>query len=529
MSDPQRGTYYAALLEASNQGMAVHSYEPENGRFEILCQSAIRASELNRRPSTIKHIGFFTWGLRLGGAERVVCLLSELLQSVGYKVTFFTDEPQTSGDYPHSAARVVLSLEPTERWNQIQEFCHSLQVDLCLFADHFETRMLHDLLAAKLAGRLVIPWEHSSFFFPLYRGRPVVIHRRDKAYHAADAVACLSDTHADFWKAAGHRRAVALPNPLTFDRTLCPRTTGQEKNIIFIGHLREFKGAKTALRVLADLRVSVPEARLFFLGRFATPTYEMECRALAHDLHITEHVNFEGQVTDISPYLARAAAHIMPSQCEGSPMVLMEAKAHGVPSVLFEMKYLDLASEKHGCVMVGKNDWEGMSVALTKLLQDHDYWQIMSDRAYSSLNLVDNQDVLRRWQILFTNLEQGRVNSGNDGNSAYTNDPAMLLELAIREMTCAMSSYEQYPEHNPPEYLLIRHFLDKCLPADSRRRRYAKAIVRKIWSILSFPLRERLLCFIKKHPRLYQLAKTVRALMERIKSGIRRNAVNERP
>jgi glycosyltransferase involved in cell wall biosynthesis len=478
LGEAEKGAYFAALLETANQGLAVHTMGPEG--FEVLCQSAAQAGKSNKRPSKIRHIALVTWGLRSGGAERVAGLLAELLQGAGFKVTFFADEPRTQEDYPHTAERVILNHEPAERWNQIQAYCRSLRVDLCLFTDHYNQRMLYDLLAAKLAGCLVIPWEHSFFFFPLYTGQADLIHWRDKAYRAADAIACLSDTYADLWKAAGHKHAVGLPNPLTFERNRCQRATGQEKNIIFIGRLCELKGAKAALRVLADLRLAVPEARMIFLGRFESTAYEAECRALARELNITEHISFEGHVADISAHLARAAAHIMPSQCEGSPMALMEAKAHGVPSVLFEMKYLELASEEYGCVMVGKNDCAGMTSALARLLQDHEYWRLMSDRAYDSLAIIDNQEVLRRWQELFTNLEKGEA-AGGSNEPAYMNEPALLLEVAMRETTCALS-HIYAPEPTLKQYLTkIQYMLETLLPAHSRRRHYAKALAKSIW------------------------------------------------
>ena len=503
LDNTKKGAYYAALLETTNQGIAAHSAGQDG--FEILCQSAVHIGKIIKRPSKIKHIAIVVWGLRLGGAERVACLLTELLQKAGFKVTFFTDEPQTQNDYPHTAARVILSQEPAERWNQVQTYCRSLLVDVCLFVDHFRHGMLYDLLAAKLAGCLVIPWEHNNFFFPIYADNPVLIHWRDKTYRAADAIACLSDTYADFWKAAGHNQAVGLPNLLTFDPSLCPRTTGQEKNIIFIGRLCDLKGAKTALHVFAELRVIVPEARMVFLGRFASPDYEMECYTLAQELNIMEHIGFEGHVTDISSHLAHAAVHIMPSQCEGSPMALMEAKAHGVPSVLFEMQYLDLVSEEYGCVMVGKNDKEGMIAALFRLLQDHQYWQIMSDRARGSLALIDKQDILRKWQKLFADLDNGGIYCNNN-DPAYVNQPSSLFKLAIREIIYAIpNNYirerqlreqielrerqlrEQIElrERECPRYLLkIQYIVDKFLPSSSRRRYCVKVLIKNLWGVM---------------------------------------------
>ena len=470
--------------QGNGLSLAIEALEAEQAGFEVLCRSAVHADQFLRRSKKIQHIAFITWGLRLGGAERVACLLAEILQSAGFKVTFFTDELRSQNDYHHTAPRRILSQEPAKRWKQMQAYCRSLQVDLCLFVDHCMQRTLYDLLAAKLAGCLVIPWEHSFFFFPMYYTEHLaLIHLRDRVYRAADAIACLSGTHADFWKAAGHRQAVGLPNPLTFDRCLCPRSIGQEKNIIFIGRLCDLKGAKTALRVLADLRVIMPEVRLFFCGRFLSPLYETECHDLARKLNITEHVNFEGYVTDISSYLARSAVHIMPSQCEGSPMSLMEAKAHGVPSVLFEMKYLDLASEEHGCLMVGKNDRQGMVAALVKLLHDREYWRKMSERAYDSLALIDNQEVLLRWQKLFADLEKGRINRNSD-DSGYVNDPALLFGLVMREFTCAMSHF-RIQHHDIPGYLIkIQYLVDKFLPVHSRRRHYAKVLAKGTWKLL---------------------------------------------
>jgi glycosyltransferase involved in cell wall biosynthesis len=340
----------------------------------------------------------------------VACLLAEIFSKNGYKVTLFTNLPADTNDYAYDSgkiARIVLSEERGRRWSELREYCRELAVDFCLFNDHWDPQAMFDMLAAQSAGLPTVMIEHNVYFFPLYSNMPVLFPLRAAAYKNAEAIVCLSERHAVFWRAAGFDRAIYIPNPLTFDTDICVRAARESRDILFVGRLCENKGLLELLRVLRLVLQEEPQARLIALGRFESPAFEASFRQLAASLGVSANLLLPGHVPDVAGYYARAKIHVLPSVCEGAPMVLMEAKAHGVPSVLFEMKYLDASSRDEGCIMVGKNDIAGMAAAIVRLMRDGEEWRFLSAKALASLDRFASDKIWSRWQVLLRNIEKG--------------------------------------------------------------------------------------------------------------------------
>jgi glycosyltransferase involved in cell wall biosynthesis len=485
----KKGKYYSQLLDAINQGQAVQYVGKQY--FDMLCESAVYIQK--KCPSIkIRHIAIFIASLKHGGAERVACLLGDIFQSVNFQVTLFVDEQPTNDDFPHKVVSLVLSHDRAARWNQIQTYCVDFDIDLCIFNTHWEIDMLYDLLAAKLVGRIVISIEHNCFFFPLYSGDMPLIAMRDRAYRAADVIVCLSDTQADFWRSAGHKQAVTLPNPLTFSKDTCLRSDGKHNNLLFIGRMCDLKGAKTALHVLAGLIDIIPDIHMFFLGRFINNNYEREFFALAVKLGVSEYIDVKGHIVNISDYYAQSAVHIMPSCIEVWGMSLTEAKSHGVPSVLFSMPYLDYTDEECGSIMIDKEDIDGMVTATARLLTDANYWRSMADKAYACVNKLNNLDILQKWQNIFKLLDDN-ANIFDVTDTCYKNEPSKLLGIAIHEITSSAAYHNKVIQYkctkssSMPKYLLmVQNTVDSLLPPKTKRRKYVYIFCLKLYLIVKY-------------------------------------------
>ena len=99
--------------------------------------------------------------------------------------------------------------------------------------------------------------------------------------------------------------------------------------VLAIGRLNEKKDFPTLLTAFARL-LAQRSARLIVLGEGPLrPTL----LALAHNLHISEHVDFPGFVRNPFAYLAKARLFVLSSRYEGLPTVLIEAMACGCPVV----------------------------------------------------------------------------------------------------------------------------------------------------------------------------------------------------
>ncbi|UXC90944.1 glycosyltransferase [Sphingobium sp. RSMS] len=101
--------------------------------------------------------------------------------------------------------------------------------------------------------------------------------------------------------------------------------------ILAIGRLAKQKNFETLLRAFATLRQS-RRARLIILGESRD---RMRDRLMeqARRLGMADDLALPGVVANVFPWLAHADAFVLPSWWEGSPNVLLEAMAVGVPVV----------------------------------------------------------------------------------------------------------------------------------------------------------------------------------------------------
>lgn len=463
------------LLQSYEQIPVVSALE---NVFPLLCSAVAGASVIKK---SVKHIGIFSSMLRFGGAERVACHLATLFYAANYNITFFTTEPEQLEDYPYdrnAIHRVCLSDKKDERWKQIQNLTKEYNIDLVIFNDHMQEQMFYDILSVRLAGVKSLVIEHNTFFYPLYQKQFYLFTSRQAAYQAIDALVCLSPTDKQWWNSAGIANAIYIPNPTLTQSNEKLHHNEISKNILFIGRLCHHKGADKALFVLQQVLKVIPDAHLILCGRFESKEFEYYFTKLCQHLNLEKFVTITGHVTNPSDYFAQAAVHILPSLAEGFPMVLMEAKANKIPSVLFSMPYLAAATEDQGCIMVGKDDISGMACALIKILQDPSYHHCLAQASYNSLERYTQESIVERWQSLFNQIMH---HTTCETTTLTERDASKLLSIAMTELKCALETCvvnkngQQDDFVQLPSYLFTAHtFLQRIFPKMSIRRKLAK-------------------------------------------------------
>lgn len=113
-----------------------------------------------------------------------------------------------------------------------------------------------------------------------------------------------------------------------------------------LGHVGRFvdvKNHKFLINVFAEVKKSIPNAKLLLLG---DGELRKNIEAQISAMHLEEDVLLMGQQSDPSPYYNAMDAFILPSFFEGLPIVVVEAQTAGLPcyvsaSVTKEVKFTD--------------------------------------------------------------------------------------------------------------------------------------------------------------------------------------------
>ena len=130
------------------------------------------------------------------------------------------------------------------------------------------------------------------------------------------------------------------------------------------------KGIDVFLRAVALVSAVVPSARFLVVGRGPLRP-ELEQRAA--NLGVTPVVTFTGLHADDPPVVAGLEVLIVPSRCDGSPLVVCEAMAAGVPVVASRVGGLpELVEDGGSGLLVRPEDPEDLARAIVTLLLDPD-------------------------------------------------------------------------------------------------------------------------------------------------------------
>jgi glycosyltransferase involved in cell wall biosynthesis len=112
------------------------------------------------------------------------------------------------------------------------------------------------------------------------------------------------------------------------------------QDIIFVGQINKHKGPDILVRAFGKVAAKWPQARLLIVGRISEwkgDEWARELRdSVAHDPNLSSRVFFVGFVEDVPSLLQGRTILVAPTLTEEPlGLVVMEAKAAGLPSVVF--------------------------------------------------------------------------------------------------------------------------------------------------------------------------------------------------
>lgn len=173
----------------------------------------------------------------------------------------------------------------------------------------------------------------------------------------------------------GHQNITRIRNQLR-------KEIGVESNAVllgFIGRLSAEKGIVHLLKAVSILRESFQTIRLVIIG--AGPQGN-ELKAIVDRYGLSSIVLFVGFQNNISEWLAAIDIFILPSLTEGTPMVLLEAMAQGVPCIASAVGGIPLVihSEVDGILVAPGNPGEIVE-AIRNLLKDETKRNLISSNA----------------------------------------------------------------------------------------------------------------------------------------------------
>lgn len=179
--------------------------------------------------------------------------------------------------------------------------------------------------------------------------------------------------------------------------------------ILGVGRLQRQKDFPTLIRAFARVRALRPECRLILLGEGSA---HQRLEQLGRELGVSEALALPGFQSNPYAWLARAHLFVLSSAWEGSPNVLTEALALGIPSVSTDCPSGPselLANGRHGPLVRVGDEIALAQAMLATLSQPRapeqlraavaDYEQMRSARAYLSALGLPPEERIKHLQV----------------------------------------------------------------------------------------------------------------------------------
>ena len=345
-----------------------------------------------------------------GGLNRIVVETANIL-SRAYDVVICTwGEPFVNG-YMSCGEVCELAIDFTP--NDIEEYMNLLafiKTDVYIFSHCCAEEYLMSILErVSWLGIKSIAWSHEDYFLPYWReSLHSCLPGRKKYLPKANAVVWLNSTsHAIY--SAQQDNGVCIPNQADYVEISEPGTK-RENVLLAIGRYDDGrKGLGDLLRIFVQIHKRRPNTELYIVGgvdlQLQVPGLPgVTCEEYIRSEGLTEQqLHLVGWTENVKKYYQIASLHIMPSLYEGFGLVVLEAAAYGVPTVAYDGSGMqDIITDDYDGILTKCGDWEKMSDAILKLMNDHPKIDAMRRHLPNMLQRYNKNTIMQKWQELFT-------------------------------------------------------------------------------------------------------------------------------
>lgn len=403
-----------------------------------------------------------------GGIERVVIELCRIFLEKGYPCVLFTDvQPQF---YKENIVVdcIVLPQEISNRKICWLSCIKKRNIQYVIANGGFGAPDGKDIDYIHEAGAKVINTIHFSF------PSPILFNEAWRSFANAKVIGCKCDAVATvngidslWWRSLGCN-AHPVQNPFRYYAHEVNTFDKEEHTIVWVGRGVPPKKPLEALQIIAAVVHEVPDVKLYMIG---IEGGDKAYRKTIDKLGITNNVEIVPPTSEIGKYYQKASIHLLTSITESFCLVIAEAKSYHVPTVMYDIPFLELIEDRKGVLIERQGNIDGMAKRVVHLLRYPAEARRLGEEAFTTLECFNDDEVVARWQSIFDSLENGEK---------YTSDFTNPYETIVREI------YSAWMNHCQDNMWKI-DFFDNIERATGRS---AKGMINRIMNGIMEPLKK---------------------------------------
>lgn len=219
-------------------------------------------------------------------------------------------------------------------------------------------------------------------------------------YRYLDAVVVLSDTMSLKFNQI-NKNVRVIPNSLSFDSNKVSDLN--QKKIILVGRLSKEKGYDRLILIADKLSRLATDWKFEIFGE---GEMRSEIQRQISSYNLEHYLYLKGNTKNIENEYCNASILLMTSYFEAFPMVLLEAKSFGVPTVSFDCPSgpREIINDGIDGYLVDNNDINKMVEKLQKLMEDNTLRKKMGVSARQSVDKYRQCNIMKNWAELIEKL-----------------------------------------------------------------------------------------------------------------------------
>ena len=193
-------------------------------------------------------------------------------------------------------------------------------------------------------------------------------------------------------------------NPLITPNQI-PTYNASSKKILSVGVIREIKGFDMLVDVAKKVFEKHPDWSWEIYGENTTD-YALKIQEKIKFYNLDKQLFLKGLTHNINSEYSKSSFVVMTSRMEGLPMVLLEAKAHKLPIVSFDIQTgpSDIVRDNQNGFLIEPYNIEKMAEKINLLIENDDLRKQFSDNAILDSEKFTPERIIEQWTQLLHSL-----------------------------------------------------------------------------------------------------------------------------
>lgn len=315
----------------------------------------------------------------LGGGERIVLRIAELLPGWGFRVSIMTFAIHPDSSVLRSAPCPVY-LIPLQRTYDLAAFRAALTIrrflrreEVKVVQTFFESSDLWAGAVVKCLSSARLIWSRRDMGILRRRKHEIAYRLLASFPDLVIAVSARVRQHCINADGLDPAKVKVIYNGLdmTAWRGTPDRPLAHGFVVTTVGNIRRVKGHDTLIRAAAIVLKQYPSCSFTIAGEVLEPEYFAEMQQTLRDLDLVEQVQFVGGVEDLRTHLRTADVFVLPSRSEGFSNAIIEAMACGLPVIATDVGGNgEAVRDGLNGFLIPADDPEALAQALMRLFAD---------------------------------------------------------------------------------------------------------------------------------------------------------------